>query len=165
MRAHPDLMALIAEGQIMMIADRRDYLLLEPPLVGIPNYLEQLCFQLQIAGITPVIAHPERTELYRQEPQIYQRLAERGCLLQVNAESIRGSEGRTTRSNSLSLIRAGLADVLASDAHNSTSRPPVLSDVRREVVHIVGEDAFREMTELVPRKIIGGHQQETAPER
>jgi len=153
-RAHPDLMALIAEGQIMTIADQGDYLLLEPPLIGVPNYLEQLCFQLQIAGITPLLAHPERTELYRQEPQVYQRLAERGCLLQVNAESIRGSEGRSTRNNSLRLLRDGLTDILASDAHNATSRPPVLSDVRREVMHIVGKDAFHRMTQLVPAILI-----------
>jgi protein-tyrosine phosphatase len=155
---------MISRGEVMTVADRGNYLLLEPPLVGVPNYLEQLCFELQIAGITPLLAHPERTELYRQDPEIYQRLAERGCLIQVNAASIRGSEGRTTRNNSLSLLRDGIADVLASDAHNASSHPPVISNVRRDVSRAAEKDTFRQMTEVVPGKIIGGPQYETAPD-
>ena len=158
-------MELVRDGQIMTIADQGDYLLLEPPLIGVPNYLEQLCFQLQIAGITPVLAHPERTELYRHEPQVYQRLVDRGCLIQINASSLRGKYGGIISRIAADLIRRELVHIVASDAHNATSHPPVLSKVRRAVVQAAGEDAFRKMTELVPSEIIGAHQQETAPER
>ena len=92
-----------------------------------------------------------------------ERLVERGCLIQVNAPSLRGRYGRAIRRIAADLIRRELVHIVASDAHNATSHPPVLSKVRRAVVQAAGEDAFREMTELVPGKIMGGHQQETAP--
>jgi len=164
-RAHPDLVELVHDGQVMTIADQGDYLLLEPPFVGIPNYLEQLCFDLQIAGITPILAHPERVELMQSQPEMCARLVERGCLVQINAPSLHRKYGRTIARIAADLIRGKLVHIVASDAHNATFRPPVLSKVRRVVVQAAGEDAFRKMTELVPGEIIGAHQQETAPGR
>jgi len=164
-RAHPQLAEMVSRGEVMTVADGGDYLLIEPPFIGIPNYLEQLCFELQIAGITPILAHPERVDLVRSQPELCERLVERGCLIQVNAPSLHGQYGRVIRRIAADLIRRELVHIVASDAHNATSRAPVLSKARRAVVQAAGEDAFRDMTELVPSKIIGGHQQETAPER
>jgi len=164
-RAQPQLAEMVSRGEVMTVADGGDYLLIEPPFIGIPNYLEQLCFELQIAGITPILAHPERADLVRRQPELCERLVERGCLIQVNAPSLHGQYGRAIRRIAADLIRRELVHIVASDAHNATSRPPVLSKVRRAVVQAAGEDAFRQMTELGPGEIIGGHQQETAPER
>jgi len=164
-RADPQLAEIVSRGEVMTVADGGKYLLLEPPFIGIPNYLEQLCFELQIAGITPILAHPERVELMQRQPELCERLVARGCLIQVNAPSLHGQYGRIIRKIAADLIRSDLAHIIASDAHNATSHPPVLSEVRRAVVQAAGEDAFREMTELVPSNIIGAHQQETAPGR
>ncbi len=157
-RADPELAAMIRRNAVMTLADRGEYLLLEPPFIGVPNYLEQLCFELQIAGITPILAHPERAEIAQHQPELYERLVARGCLIQVNAPSLHGEYGRTIAEIAADLIRRGLAHIVASDAHNATSRPPVLSDVRQAVVQAAGEDAFRKMTELVPSRIIAGRQ-------
>jgi quinolinate synthase len=35
------------------------YLLLEPPLIGLPNFLEELVFGIQLTGTKVVLAHPE----------------------------------------------------------------------------------------------------------
>jgi len=164
-RADPQLAEMAKCDEVMTVADGGEYLLMEPPFIGIPNYLEQLCFELQVAGITPILAHPERAEIAQHQPEMYERLVERGCLIQVNAPSLHGEYGRTIAEIAADLIRRGLAHIVASDAHNTTSRPPVISDVRRAVVQGAGENAFRKMTELVPSKIIGAYQQETAPER
>jgi len=164
-RADPQLAEMVRCDEVITVADGGEYLLMEPPFIGIPNYLEQLCFELQVAGITPILAHPERAEIAQHQPEMYERLVERGCLIQVNAPSLHGEYGRTIAEIAADLIRRGLAHIVASDAHNTTSRPPVISDVRRAVVQGAGENAFRKMTELVPSKIIGAYQQETAPER
>ena len=157
-RADPELPAMVRRDEVMTLADDGRYLLLEPPFIGIPNYLEQLCFELQIAGITPILAHPERAEVAQREPELYERLVARGCLIQVNAPSLHGDYGRTIAEIAADLIRRGLAHIVASDAHNATSRPPVLSDARQAVVQAAGEAAFRQMTELVPSRIIAGRQ-------
>ena len=48
-----------------------------------------------------------------------------GARLQVNASSLTGSHDRAARRWGLELVRAGQADVLASDAHRP-ARPPRL---------------------------------------
>jgi len=153
-RAHPQLAEMVSRGQVMTIADGGDYLLLEPPFIGIPNYLEQLCFELQIAGITPILAHPERADLVRRQLEVCERLVERGCLIQVNAPSLRREYGRTIARIAADLIRSDLAHIVASDAHNATYHSPVLSKVRRTVVQAAGDDAFHRMTQLVPARLI-----------
>ena len=149
-------LALVQQGEFLALGDRGNCLLLEAPFAGIPTYLEQLCFELQIAGITPILAHPERSELLQQEPAMCERLVERGCLLQVNADSVRGRQGRTVRNITTDLIRGGLAHILSTDAHNASSRPPRLSDARDAVVQITDEDTFIGMTEVVPRAVLDG---------
>ncbi len=152
--AFPEVMRGVRQGELLTLADGGKYLLLEPPLMGTPTYLEQICFELQIAGLIPIVAHPERTQLGLEQPQVYQRLAERGCLLQINSSSLRGSDGRHIGRLAVELIRSGQAQILASDAHNVTSRPPVLSDVRQTVARAGDEHTFVEMTELVPNHIL-----------
>jgi len=45
------------------------------------------------AGLTPVIAHPERTEAVLEDPSLADDLAARGWMLQVNATSLIGRHG------------------------------------------------------------------------
>ncbi len=158
--AQPEVATLVREGEFLGLGDQGKYLLLEVPFGGIPTYLEQLCFELQIAGVTPILAHPERSELLVQEPGICERLVERGCLLQVNADSLRGRQGRAIRTLTIELIRRGLAIILSSDAHNIGSRPPMLSDVRDAVARVTDEDTFVEMTEVVPRTVVSSGEPE-----
>lgn len=154
-RADLNLAELVAGGDILTLADQGNYLLVEPPFVGVPAYLEQLCFELQIAGITPILAHPERTDLVLQRPEVYRRLVSRGCLMQVNAASIRGDNGERIRKITVSLIRERLAHILSSDAHNCRGRPPLLSDLSEAVAQAGDEHTFIEMTELTPYQILG----------
>ena len=52
-----DLPGEISEGRALPINGSR-YILVEPPFFGRPNYLEDVLFQIQIQGLTPVLAHP-----------------------------------------------------------------------------------------------------------
>jgi len=154
--AHPGVVALVREGELLTVADQGNYLLLEPPFVAIPTYLEQLCFELQIAGVNPILAHPERSELLTQRPEVYQNLADRGCLIQVNASSLRGRKSDAVRNKAVQLIRDGLVHILATDGHDCRWRPPRLSDVREVVVRASDEHTFTQMTEFVPGRIVHG---------
>ena len=59
---------------------------------------------------------------------------------QITAQSITGGFGREIRNVSYSLIRMGLVDFVASDAHDVRMRPPHLSEAYREVVSLFGEE-------------------------
>src|SRR5262245_55125897 len=70
------------------------YMLLEFPFHSVPPNLEMTIFQILNAGITPVIAHPERNKRIQEKPAILVDLIERGAFAQLDAGSLSGSFGR-----------------------------------------------------------------------
>ena len=152
--AQPELAQLLKAGQLVTVGDRGGHLLVETPFVGIPQFLEQMCFELQIAGITPVLAHPERSQLANQQPEVLQRLVERGCLLQINVDSVLGQAGREAKRLALDLLQTGGGRILASDAHDTHHRPPRLSPAQQELERAVKNINFEMLVEHVPRSII-----------
>ena len=49
----------VTSGRALAINGSR-YILVELPFFGTPNYLDDVLFRLQLQGLTPVLAHPER---------------------------------------------------------------------------------------------------------
>jgi protein-tyrosine phosphatase len=131
------------------------YLLLEAPLTGLPNYLEELVFGLQLAGTRVALAHPERTQLIRAKPEVFRRLAERGCVLQLNAASLLGRQGRETRRLAVELLQEFPECVVASDAHDALYRPPRLAAAAAAFRKLGGEARFREVVEERPGRMVG----------
>ena len=83
--------------------------------------------QLQRAGYFPILAHTERYRcLFRQIGWI-KEFIENGGTVQINASSVNGSWGRGAQKQWKKLIRQGLVHIIASDAHNLTTRPPRIS--------------------------------------
>lgn len=151
-RTSPELLEHFAAGQIMTVADRGRFLLLELPTAGHAVYAPQLFFRLQLAGVTPIIAHAERVALFRAEPHRLQELRDRNIRIQINAESLAGQGGRALRNQALRLVRSGLADVIASDGHNLTTRRPLLS-VARRALRRQGE-LFERLTTHIPQSLL-----------
>lgn len=96
--------------------------------------LEKLIFNLQIAGYSPIMAHPERVMMNEGVLKKLQKWVENECLLlQVNTSSLiepkrvtAEQAGRYRRRQNYvnQLIVRGLVHFVASDTHNLTSRPP-----------------------------------------
>src|SRR5256885_3331089 len=70
------------------------YLLVETPYYGWPLALADRLHSLRAAGITPVLAHPERNAEVRAHPGRLAELVEAGVLVQVTAASIDGRIGQ-----------------------------------------------------------------------
>lgn len=132
------------------------YLLLEIPLAGLPVYVEEMVFSLQVAGLTPVLAHAARSQFAQRNPEVLLRLAERGCPLQLNVDSLLGRNGRVVRNLARRLLREVPNCVLASDAHNTVHRPPLLSPALPVFRRLGGEERFQEVTQTGPAKILAG---------
>jgi protein-tyrosine phosphatase len=98
------------------------YLLVETPYYGWPRKLAGMLFSLCAAGITPVLAHPERNAEVQAQPQGLVPLVRGGVLVQVTAASVDGRIGRRAQHCGLALIELGLAHLLASDAHHASVR-------------------------------------------
>jgi protein-tyrosine phosphatase len=104
-----------------------DVVLMEVPFTGSADLLVALAEHTEEAGLTPLIAHPERTEAVLERPALAVELAERGWPLQVNSTSLLGRHGPEREALGWQLLRDGLARVVASDGHRAT-RPARLDD-------------------------------------
>jgi protein-tyrosine phosphatase len=132
---------LLREDPSRYVLEGTELVLMEVPFVGPASGLVQLAQHVEDAGLTPLIAHPERTESVRERPELAHELAERWPL-QVNATSVLGRHGPESEELAWRLIDAGHAAVVASDGHR-VKRPARLDEAYELVRARVGEDAAR----------------------
>jgi protein-tyrosine phosphatase len=150
---HEDLITNIQEGRIPTINGSR-YLLLEPPSDNLPPRLDHFLFEISLAGVTPILTHPERNQVFRRRPELLRHLIEGGAYAQVTAASLVGEFGSSVRLAAEEMVGSGLVQIIASDAHDPHTRPPLLSEARRIAATIVGDDLARRMVEDVPLAVI-----------
>jgi protein-tyrosine phosphatase len=147
---------LLEQGLALTINDARRYLLLELPDTALPPALDDICFQLQSRGLTPIITHPERHVLIQERPEKLARLIDLGCLVQLTASSLTGGFGRRVKKIARQMVKAGYVHLLATDTHRPHHRPPLLSPAVKELTRLVGEEQARTMVTKIPAKIIQG---------
>jgi protein-tyrosine phosphatase len=135
------------------IAQTGRYLLVEFPYRGWPLGLEQRLFDLALAGITPILAHPERNASVQEEPGRLAPIVERGGLVQITAASLDGRIGRRSKRAAEELVAAGHAHLLASDAHTPDVREVGLAGA----VEALGDDEMAQyLTESAPAAVVAG---------
>ena len=147
---------LLDEDQVITINDGRRYLLLEFPDTSLPPATEDICYALQSRGLTPIITHPERHMVIQERPEKLGRLLDLGCLAQLTAASLTGLFGRRVADLSRTLVKKGYIHLLASDAHSSRGRKPLLSAAVTLLSRIIGPDKAQAMVTTIPAKIIRG---------
>jgi protein-tyrosine phosphatase len=130
------------------------YLLVEFSNYAVPEQTSDSFFKLGDCGITPVITHPERNPILRESPQRVVEWAEQGAVVQVTGSALTGFWGERTRRAALWLLEHQAVHVLATDAHDTVKRVPILSTAREAVSEICGEEIARAMVEGNPRAII-----------
>jgi protein-tyrosine phosphatase len=139
-RIEPDLVERVRTGEILTLADRGRYVLLElPHEVCLP--IERLLDDLRRGGLTGVLAHAERNMGIISQPSLAESLVEAGCLLQVTAGSIMGTFGPQVEETAMRLIRQGAVHFVATDAHSSKSRRPLMRRTFDRLVENVGYKA------------------------
>ncbi len=114
----PELPQLVEKGEILTLNDANQYLLIELPFMEIPSYTEQVIFELQLKGITPIIAHPERNRKIAADPELLRNLIIKEVLVQVNAGSLTGAYGQDIKAIAEKLVRHHMVHFLGSDAHS-----------------------------------------------
>lgn len=159
----PDLVERVRDGRAPTLADNGKTLLLELSLSQYPVQLENLIFQLKLAGIEILLAHPERIRFFQDDVTRYEEVVRLGAYGQITTGSIAGTFGSDTREFSVELLRKGLVHVLASDAHNTRGRPPVLDSALEMAAEYVGQRRAMVMVTDAPRALLEGDQPELPP--
>ena len=116
-----------------------EYLLVELPDFNIPTRFEEVLYNLRVAGLTPILTHPERNQTLQRTPERLQEWIASGLLVQVTAGSVVGTFGSKAKDMAWSLLRSGSVHFLATDAHDTVRRPPKMLEARQQVEKRMGK--------------------------
>ncbi|HVP89619.1 MAG TPA: CpsB/CapC family capsule biosynthesis tyrosine phosphatase [Terriglobales bacterium] len=150
---HPEVLTAIEKYAFTI--DDTNYVFLEFPSDMAPQGATNLVYSLMAKGYIPIISHPERNAGFVERPDLLYELVSMGCAAQVTAMSLTGEFGRETRAAAGLFMEHNLVHFIASDAHSSLLRPPVLSRAVEAAVKIVGEAKALAMVTDIPRAILG----------
>ena len=119
------------------------YLLVEVTDYGLPRGLTEIFYQLQLVGLTPILTHPERNPTLQSDQLRIVEWLQRGVLVQVTAGSVLGRMGKHAERMAHELLANRWVHFLATDAHNTTSRPPKMQEAFDLVAKKYGPDYAR----------------------
>ena len=106
---------------------RSNYLLTEFNDFSLMPAIRQGIFRLVGSGMIPVVTHPERNPVLLDRRENVLELVDSGCLIQVTAGSFTGHWGERPQRMAEWLLRHDAVHIVASDAHDTRHRPPILS--------------------------------------
>lgn len=120
---HLDVKKLCMEGTT--------FLLLELPVERLPAYFNETIYQIQACGVTPIIAHVERYQYVMHNPVILCDWIDSGIYTQMNA----GTLLRYGKNSKIyfNMLKWRLVNVLASDTHSMSRRPPNLLNATKKI--------------------------------
>ena len=159
-----NIIELIGEGKAMTINDRGKYILLEFPHQLVPPKIPEFVFELKLNTITPIFTHPERNIAIQKDLNIILHLVELGALTQITADSLIGGFGPRANKCAIEMLKHNLAHIIASDAHSSKFRSPILSHSIRKAAEITSQKWAEAMVTSIPQAIIAGNNITDLPE-
>jgi protein-tyrosine phosphatase len=151
--------------------------LIESPIQANPEYLAESAYQVVLHGFTPLIAHPERCELFElpaipkkgimewfkdrssklngsntkpDSPLLMDYLKSIGCLFQGNIGSFAGIYGQRVQKRAVQYLEGGRYHCLGSDTHSSRHLAGMLECGIREVKQRVGADRLQQLLGGLP---------------
>lgn len=131
------------------------YMLVEMPFFGSDNYVYSVISDLINLGVNPILAHPERIEMFQKDIKTLNEFLKMGLLTQITAGSINGYFGDIAKDLSLYMLKNNLVNIISSDSHSAVgNRSPVLTDCEKFVSKIIGFDKFNELVTYNPLKVI-----------
>jgi protein-tyrosine phosphatase len=153
--SYDNLRRLAKDGSDFSINHTR-YLLVEFADHFIPEQMDSVLYEIEVAGFTPILTHPERNSVIQRKPELLYHWALRGCLVQVTAMSYIGGFGQRAEALSEEWLERNLIHFFASDGHDLKRRPPVLSSCYEKVVSVRGKDIADLLLEVNPSAVING---------
>ena len=152
----PELPAALAAGTALTIGDRKRAVLVELPVHTVPLGATRILEDILAMGLQPVIAHPERNGELTADASRLSEWIPMGCLAQVTAQSCTGRFGPRVQEAARHMVRSGLIQVMASDAHRDSRRIPELMPGREQVARWTSPKTATLLTEDFPRALAEG---------
>lgn len=148
-----EVLKRIDQKEILCIQNTK-YILIELPMHDIPHYTEDLFYELQVRGLVPVLAHPERYGKIQEHPNILMDWIQRGVLIQVNTSSLTGILGQAAQETARVLLKHNMVHILGTDAHTSRRRSPKIKKSIQYIQETIDEASAKILLEENPKKIL-----------
>lgn len=161
LRLHPNAENVLEPGLLERLARETRalgagrYLLAEVPYLAPVPALPQLIFRLQLKGLTPVVAHPERCREF-ERPGRAAEVAGAGAALQLDVGALVGRYGSGARKLSRGFLAEGLYAVAATDAHSPKDLETWVPEALRELRKLAGEAGAERLLAENPGRILRG---------
>lgn len=133
------------------------YLLVEFHNEKIPKTTGEVFRQMLRQEITPIITHPERNPLLRQRMDEIASWVRAGCMVQVTAHAFLDRFGKISRKAADNLMERRMVHFIASDAHNTGGRPPLLGEAFAYVAGRYGLERAQALFSDNPRATLTGN--------
>ena len=160
--SYENLERVLERPQTYTIGDT-NYLLIELSNFSVPIQIGECFTRLGDRGLIPILTHPERNPILQQNPQRVVEWVEQGCLVQVTASALTGFWGERPEIVARWLLDRSAIHFLATDAHDTKRRVPILSQGRDVAAEIAGADYARALVEDNPGAVIKGQPIPFAP--
>jgi protein-tyrosine phosphatase len=134
---HPEMESSWRDGELLSVADRGDYLLLEMPHQLFVD-LRTLIRDFRELGIHPILAHPERQPELLHEPGWIEQLIRAGCLVQVSSGSVTDPPSREDARALKDWFRRGIVHLMGSDGHSPRRRRPQMAAAYEQIARWAG---------------------------
>jgi protein-tyrosine phosphatase len=132
----------LVKNKSPLLTIKGNIILTEFSFAFMPDNIERMAFEIQVAGYKPILAHPERYSYFYRDYKIYHRLSELGFLFQVNLLSLTGAYGKDAVKVAEYLLKNGMVSYLGTDLHHDRHMQ-MLSDSRTtDIFHLHLSDRY-----------------------
>lgn len=135
------------------------YMLFELPMRSkLDSEVFDILYELQIMGLTLILAHPERYKFVMDDPTSINKFIDEGILFQMNAGSVLGKFGPTVKKTANILLENRIYNFIGSDAHDDVNRNTNIS----ESIYICKDkdDIYEELFDNSARNLLNNKQVE-----
>ncbi|HFR3538665.1 TPA: CpsB/CapC family capsule biosynthesis tyrosine phosphatase [Streptococcus suis] len=135
------------------------YILLEFSMNTPWKDIQKAVNEVNLLGLTPVLAHIERYDALAFNADRVNELIEKGCMTQVNSshvlkQGLIGDRTKEFKKRVQFFLEQDLVHCVASDMHNTTSRPPYMNAAFNIVKEEYGEDRAKALFKKNPLLIL-----------
>lgn len=148
-----DMIRFIDRHERYRMAGSR-YLLLEFSGRHSGKDIRERTYQVISHGLIPIIAHCERYDPVADDLDFADELIEMGALLQVNADSILGYDGRHAKKFCKNLLKYDMVSFIGSDCHDLHERASHMGECITFLEKKYGLEQTREILYDNPMRII-----------
>ncbi|WEV60770.1 tyrosine protein phosphatase [Streptococcaceae bacterium ESL0729] len=138
----------IVRDEILFTDLDNKYILIEFPTIDVPSYSEQIFVDLISRGHTPVIVHPERNAVFREDPNKLIDFLDMGVLAQLTAPSYVGVFGKSIQKTAKLMVKHNMVQMVASDAHNLKHRNFYLKEAYQAIEKDFGKKKVEYMKQV-----------------